>query len=204
MLFWKKKWKNLQKKEISDNPGAAFRYNNIGLNIAARIAEVVTKKRFDMLIKQKLFNPLGMRQITFSTLSAAPVNPSGGAKSTAADYTKFLQMLLNDGTYNGSVILSKSSVAEMRKIANTTDQVKYAPKSAVGFTYASGAWVLESVTGQATVLSSPGLFGTWPMVDYCRGYTALFFVKNYLGEQKADVYLAIKKIIDTQFANRCK
>lgn len=59
------------------------------------------KKRFDMLIKQRLFNPLGMRQTTFSTLDGSAVNPSGGAKSTASDYSRFLQMMLNNGIFNG-------------------------------------------------------------------------------------------------------
>jgi CubicO group peptidase (beta-lactamase class C family) len=165
-----------------------------------------------MLIKQRLFNPLGMRQSTFSTLDGSAVNPSGGAKSTAADYSRFLQMMLNNGIFNGQKILSEASVQEMKKIHANADKIKYAPKSAEGFEYALGSWVLtpgpsptalERGTAAATILSSPGLFGTWPMVDYCRGYTAIFFVKNFLGEQKADVYLEIKKLIDGHFKSNC-
>jgi CubicO group peptidase (beta-lactamase class C family) len=58
-LFERKKFNSLDeevtefaKKEIQDNPGIAFRYSNIGLNIAARVVEVVTKKKFDALIKR--------------------------------------------------------------------------------------------------------------------------------------------------------
>ena len=36
------------KKEIQSNPGTEFRYSNMGLNIAGRILEIVTKKKFDM------------------------------------------------------------------------------------------------------------------------------------------------------------
>jgi hypothetical protein len=46
--------------------------------------------------------------------------------------------------------------------------------------------------------ASPGLFGTWPMIDFCRGYAYIVFVKNLLGEARADAHLEIKKIIDKQ------
>ena len=56
-------------------------------------------------------------------------NPSGGAKSTADDYMKFLVMLMNKGKYNGKQILSEESVDEMMKIQTTPEQIKYAPKA---------------------------------------------------------------------------
>ena len=41
--------------EIRANPGTDFWYGNIGLNIAGRVLEVVSKKKFDLLIKQNYF-----------------------------------------------------------------------------------------------------------------------------------------------------
>jgi len=190
-------------KEIQNNPGEAFRYGNMGLNIAARVLEVVYKKKFDMLIKQKLFTPLSMRKTTFSTLDGSAPNPSGGAISTAEDYMKFLQMLLNHGRYNGQQILSTQSVNEMRKVMTTASQIKFTPRSAEGFMYASGSWVLESKDGKtASVLASPGLFGTWPLVDFDRNYACIFFVKNLLGEERADTYVELKQIIDKIITKR--
>ena len=190
--------------EIKTNPGTAFEYNEIGLNIAARVLEVVSKKRFDMLIKQKLFNPLGMRQTTFTATDGSAPNPSGGARSTAMDYMAFLKMLLNNGKHNGQQILSEASIAELRKIQTANLPMNDAPKAAAGFQYALGAWVLESNGGMATVLASPGLFGTWPAVDFCRKYAFLFFTKDLLGEQKRGVYEDLKKLTDTNFPNGCK
>jgi CubicO group peptidase (beta-lactamase class C family) len=188
-------------KEIQNNPGEAFRYGNIGLNIAGRVLEVVYKKKFEQLIRQKLLVPLGMRKTTFQTMDGSAPNPSGGAVSTAEDYLKFLQMVLNNGDYNGQKILSETAIAEMRKIQTTPAQIKHTPKSAEGFMYASGSWVLETNNDnkQATTLASPGLFGTWPMVDFSRGYACIFFVKSLLGEERTDAYLDIKKVIDPHF-----
>ncbi|MBK9660948.1 MAG: beta-lactamase family protein [Chitinophagaceae bacterium] len=215
-------------RDIRANPGTDFWYGNVGLNIAGRVLEVISKKKFDVLIKSKLFIPLGMAKTTFAELTGGPVNPSGGAKSTADDYMKFLVMLLNNGKHNGVQILSENSVDEMRKVQNRTVQIMYAPKSAEGYLYASGSWVIaykdstidagtkksmtavpplpESRTREisvATSLASPGLFGTWPMIDYCRGYVYIVFVKNLLGEERADAHRQLKKIVDEQFPTAC-
>ncbi len=217
-------------QSIRANAGTDFWYGNIGLNIAGRILEVISRKKFEILIRTKLFMPLGMTKTTFAEVGGGPVNPSGGAKSTADDYMKFLVMLLNKGKYNGVQILSESAVNEMRIVRNTVDQVAYAPKSAEGFKYASGSWAIEEMvftevikdnktpvktvvppmpgttvkkTVIATTLASPGLFGTWPMIDFCRGYAYIVFVKNLLGEERANVHLDLKKIADKQMKDNC-
>lgn len=208
-------------REIRANPGTDFWYGNIGLNIAGRVLEVISKKKFELLIKEKLFTPLGMTRTTFNDPKGYPVNPSGGAQSTADDYMKFLVMLLNKGKYNGQQILSENAINEMMKVKDTPEQIKYAPKAAEGYTYALGSWVVEAQTLYdnpsgpvppniirektiATSLASPGLFGTWPMIDFCRGYTYIVFVKNLLGEQRAEVHKDLKKIIDKQISSDCR
>lgn len=190
--------------EIKTNPGTAFSYSDIGLNIAGRVLEVISKKRFDLLIKQKLFNPLGMRQTTFTNLNGTAPNPSGGARSTALDYMAFLKMLLNGGKYNGQQILSEASVMELRKIQTASLPMNEVPKAAVDFQYALGAWVLESNGNTANVLASPGLFGTWPAVDFCRHYAFVFFTKDLLSEQKRELYEELKKLTDANFSNGCQ
>lgn len=218
-------------QSIRANAGTDFWYGNIGLNIAGRVLEVISKRKFEILIRTKLFSPLGMTKSTFAEVGGGPVNPSGGAKSTADDYMKFLVMLLNKGKHNGVQILSESSVNEMMKPQNTLEQIAYAPKSAEGYKYASGSWVIEEMIFNevnknenpikkqavttppgditikknyyATALASPGLFGTWPMIDYCRGYAYIVFVKNFLGEEKADLHIELKKIVDTEMKSVC-
>lgn len=190
---------DFMKREIRAKPGTDFWYGNIGLNIAGRVLEIISKKKFEVLIKTKLFIPLGMTKTSFNAPVGQAVNPSGGAVSTADDYMKFLVMLLNKGKFNGQQILSEKSVNEMMKTQNTKSQVRFAPRSAEGYTYALGSWVMEE-----NAFASPGLFGTWPMLDYCRGYAYIVFVKNLLGEERADVHRELKKIIDKQMEKKCK
>ena len=57
--------------------------------------------------------------------------------------------------------------------------------------------------GNSTVVSCPGLFGSWPYIDKCRNYACIFFTKSLLGEQKKDFYLALKNTIDQQINAAC-
>ena len=210
-LLERKKFSSLEEevnafaaRDIRANPGTDFWYGNVGLNIAGRVLEVISKKKFDVLIKTKLFTPLGMTKTTFADLTGGPVNPSGGAKSTADDYMKFLVLLLNKGKYNGVQLLSENAVNQLLQVQDKTEQIKYAPIAAAGFTYALGSWAIEQKNNIAKTLACPGLFGTWPMIDFCRGYAYIVFVKNLFGEERAETHRELKKIIDKQIVSSCK
>ena len=191
-------------KEISNNPGKEFAYGPSGLNLAARVAEIVTKKSFDRLVQEKITRPLKMRATNFNNDNGGAPNPSGGAVSSALDYMNFLIMILNKGVFEGKRILSEEALAEMQKNHFPGLPVKYTPKATEGFEYGLGEWIQEvDANGNATVLSSPGLFGTWPYVDKCRNYAAIVFVKTILSEQKKDFYLQFKDLVD-EVVGECK
>jgi CubicO group peptidase (beta-lactamase class C family) len=46
-------------------PGTRYQYSNAGLNTAARIIEVVTKMPYEEFMRQRLFEPLEMKDTTF-------------------------------------------------------------------------------------------------------------------------------------------
>ena len=188
----------ISRHDIVAKPGTEFFYSSVGLNIAGRILECISTKPFERLALDRLFRPLGMKNSTFAGLKAT--NPSGSAKSTATDYMNFQVMILNKGMYNGKRILSEKAIADMQEIQTKNATVKYAPKTAEGYPYACGEWVLGTdASGKSTVVSSPGLFGTWPMVDYPHGYACIFFVKTLLGsEQKKEVYQALMNAVNEQ------
>ncbi len=194
------------KKEIAANPGTSFFYGGIGLNIAGRVLEVISKKKFDVLAKQRIFLPLNMKNSSFAPEDYDhAVNPSGGAISTAADYMNFLTMILEKGTFMGKRILSEAAIKEMQSIQTKKSIKTYIPKVAEGYEYGLGEWIEETdESGNATVISSPGLFGTWPYVDKCRNYACILFIKSILGDQKKDLHLELKKLIDKQLVSHCK
>jgi len=184
-------------KEISNNAGTEFHYGGIGLNIAGRVLEVISKKAFERLITEKLLRPLKMRATTFVDDNGYAPNPSGGAKSTANDYMNFLSMILNKGMFEGKQILSAKAIEEMQTPQFTSLPVKFTPKVAEGYHYGLGEWIQEEdASGKSTVVSCPGLFGTWPYVDKCRNYAAILFVKTLLGEQKKEIMMQFKGAVD--------
>jgi CubicO group peptidase (beta-lactamase class C family) len=210
-LFGRKKYASLEeevedfasKKEIQSNPGLEFRYSNVGLNILGRIMEVIGKRGFEQLMQERITRPLMMRNTSFSSFNA--VNPASGAVSSANDYMNFLSMLLNKGMFNGKRILSEQAITDMQTVRTTPPMMKSVPKGIEGYSYGLGQWILEAdEKNVGTVVVGPGLSGTWPMIDKCRGYAFLIFTKGDLGEEKKNIYMDIKASIDEQIASTCK
>ena len=188
------------KKEIQNNAGEVFRYNQMGPTIAARVVEVVTKKKFDQLMRQRIFAPLVMRNTNFTTDDGTVGSPSTGAKTSVADFTKFLQMLLNGGTLGGKKILSPEAIAEMRKIQVARELVKSSAKGMENYMHALGVWSVDETAENAgstsSVLASPGFLGTWASVDFKKGYTIVVLPKTFTGEQRIENYLELKELLD--------
>lgn len=185
-------------REIRTNPGEDFWYGGIGAGIAGRVLEIVSKKRFDVLVKQKLFNPLTMRRTTFSTLDASATDPAEGALSTPDDYMQFLVMLLNKGKYKGRQIVTEESVNELMQLQTKPELMKSVPESMQGSGYALGSWVVGENNGKASAFACPSFSGTWPMIDYCRDYAYLLFVKKPDSDPKSKINLDFKGMIDQE------
>lgn len=124
---------------------------------------------------------------------------SGGAglSSTITDYAKFLQMMLNNGTYNGKQLISPATVRLM-----TTNQIGEVNQGdnkfglGFGITTAKGAAKLGVTEGS---YEWGGIFGTSYWVDPKEGIVALLYTQKYpnttggsLGDKfKAMVYQSV-------------
>ena len=120
-------------------PGTEWRYSALaGIETLGRIVEVVSGLTFDQFLKQRIFDPLGMKDTAFyQPEEKAPrianiytVSPGGlgkqetpgwlatktlfsgggGLWSTPEDYLQFAQMLVNGGELNGRRLLSPRTV----------------------------------------------------------------------------------------------
>ena len=193
------------KRDIVANPGMQFFYTNIGPNIVGRVLEIVSKKGFDRLMQERITRPLKMRGTTFYNEYGGAIDPSGGAKSTAGDYINFLSMLLNKGMFEGKQILAESSIEEIEKIQFPDLPVKFTPKSTEGWHYGLGTWIEETDSkGNSSVISCPNFEGTYPIIDKCRNYAAIFIVKSPVSEPKKEFFIQLKQIIDAQIPSTCQ
>jgi CubicO group peptidase (beta-lactamase class C family) len=202
-FFQKTKFETLEeevnsfaKREIKNNPGEVFYYNNIGTNIAARVVEVVSKRSFERLASERIFRPLGMKRTRFVS-EAGAINPFSGAESTAGDYLKFLAMLLNKGTLGTKKVLSPSSVDEMQKIQTGQAQILFVPKQTEGSSYGLGNWIMHNVHNG--MYASPALSGGWPYINTQKKYGAIIFGDARDKEDKKDVYLEIVNELESLF-----
>ena len=165
--------------------------------------EVISRKKFDGLMKQRLLNPLEMRRTTFTPADGSAINPSTGALTTADDFMHFLAMLLNKGKYKDKQVLSAESIDRLLLVQTTPALVSYSPAAAAGLNYALGGWAVKEKDGKAVVLASPDFAGTWPWVDFCRGYALLIFTNQPLDHEKAGLYHDLKRTLDKQMPASC-
>lgn len=186
--------------DIAAIAGTEFYYGNSGINIVGRVLEVISKRKtFDRLANEKIFRPLGMRKTSFMVETGA-VKPASGAVSTAADYSKFLAMLMNKGEFNGKQILSEKSIAEIHKVQTTNELIKFMPPIMKDASYGFGVFLEEN----GTVISCPSFTGIRPFIDTCRKYACVIFTTPSDKEPGNELYSKIKAVIDEQIVSSCR
>ncbi len=168
---------------LQRQPGAAWQYSR-STDVLGAVLEVVTGQSLGELLEQRIFGPLGMQDTAFHVppdkqhriaeplavdpdtgkpvslidLCVQPVGESGGGglASTAADYARFLQMMLNGGRLDGVRLVSRKTVAWMTadhlgRIATEGDLIP--PGHSFGLGYA--------VRTQAGIAPTPGSTGMY-------------------------------------------
>jgi CubicO group peptidase (beta-lactamase class C family) len=189
--------------DIATNPGTEFFYSSIGPNIAGRVLEIVSKKPFERLMRERITSPLKMRGTNFANENGGATDPSGGGESTANDYINFLSMLLNKGMFEGKRILSEKSVEEMETAQYATLPVRYIPKELQGAHFGLGTYITQSTSsGASAVLTCPNLLGSAPMIDKCRNYAAVLIVEKPKEENKP-LYQNLMNLISEQMGSGC-
>ena len=123
-------------------PGTLWRYSGLaGFDVLSRVVEIASGKPYDQFLRERLFDPLGMKDTGFAltpaiqsrlvTLyrrgqnglerlpdqnglsSATYFSGAGGLVSTAEDYAQFGTMLVNAGELNGKRYLSPRTIELM-------------------------------------------------------------------------------------------
>ena len=125
---------------LAFQPGTTWHYS-LAVDVLGRVVEAASGMRLADFLEERLFKPLRMTDSAFWVpsakaarlaetmekdrfanrgfplidVSAVPKNDSGGAGavSTASDYMRFSQMLLNGGILEGNRVLSRTTVRLM-------------------------------------------------------------------------------------------
>lgn len=181
---------SIAKMPMEGEPGKTFHYGNAGLQIAAAVIEKISGKKFETLFQERIAKPCGMENTTFG--KSVPL-AAGGARGTAMDYLHFLQMIFHKGMYDGKRVLSENSIASMQVNYAKDARIVYSPAAGAGWGYGFGEWVMSS---DGKELSSPGLFGSFPWVDYGKGYCGMLFTVNLRNRERAELYKGLREVVE--------
>ena len=183
----------LGKVPLEFQPGARWAYSaTAGFDILSRIVEVASGMTIDRFLKQRLFDPLEMKDTSYIVPAGNPrlvtlytrgpdglrpgPNPAfmngvyfsggGGLVSTAPDYAQFALMLAGGGELNGVRILSPRLVELMGSVF-TPDTLPGRPR---GESYGLSVRVVNDPVARNSFLSGgsfgwSGAFGTHFWVD---------------------------------------
>ena len=186
----------IAEQPMEGEPGKVFHYSSIGLQVADAVIEKISGKDFNTLFKERIALPCDMKNTDYGN-GKIPV-AAGGAFSTPEDYIHFLQMILQNGYYNGKQILSKESIIKMQKNYAKNARVAYTPAEAGNWGYGLGEWVMDDAVDRSNAVTSPGLFGSFPWVDNERQYAGFLFVFNLKNKGRGKIYKELKTIVDKE------
>lgn len=200
-------------------PGTAFDYGGLSMHIAGRIAEIASGTSepsgaaWDSLFARRLAQPLGMQHTDYETRFSvseglavgATNNPriGGGAVSTARDYARFLQMLMDEGVYGGQRVIAAQTVREMLSDQTGGATIVGSPYQndpmLANIRYGLGNW-LERVDAVGHVVdhSSQGAFGFSPWIDLEQNVVGVLSVKDRV-EHVSPIYRELKQRIRSAF-----
>ena len=190
---------------LAATPGEEFFYGGVSMHVGGRIAEVVSGKSWNDLFVERIATPLGMAQTDFFAYGpTGNPRPAGDAKSSADEYARFMQMLLQQGSFNGKQILSPSSVVEMHKDQTGAARIEYTiyenhrglDPNLLLARYGMGMWreKFDMNSGQLQEVSSQGYFGFTPWIDVERNLAGVISVQSRFSRIMPD-YLELKKEI---------
>jgi CubicO group peptidase (beta-lactamase class C family) len=216
----------LGRSALEFQPGSRWSYSpQAGFDTLGRIVEITSGMPFDQFLRQRVFDPLGMKDVSFyptETLEPRLVMPyqldpkgkmsknanpgsmqskvyfmgSGGLITTAEEYAKFAQMLDNGGELNGKRLLSPRTVAYMASV--------HAPDKLEGRTPGEGFGLSVRVVRDAVASGSrvsdgsfgwSGAYGTHFWVDQKEDLIAVMMIQTPVRDMRPEFENAVMQAI---------
>jgi CubicO group peptidase (beta-lactamase class C family) len=216
----------LGKSLLEFQPGSRWSYSpQAGFDTLGRIVEITSGMPFDQFLRQRVFDPLGMKDVSFYPTDAlAPrlvtayqidpkgkmsknANPgtmqskvyfmgSGGLITTAEEYAKLAQMLVNGGELNGKRLLSPRTVSYMASVHASDKLEGRTPGEGFGLSVrvvrdavASGSRVSDGSFGWS------GAYGTHFWVDQKEDLIAIMMIQTPVREMRPEFENAVMQAI---------
>ncbi|HJO10500.1 MAG TPA: serine hydrolase domain-containing protein [Gammaproteobacteria bacterium] len=205
-------------------PGSRWQYSPAtALDVIARIIEIESGIPFDEFVKERIFEPLGMNDtfwnvpeeyqdrlieiigadtappavaMLYDTSHSAYYSGSYGLKSTAGDYLRFEQMLVNGGELFGNRLLSPRTVRMMS--SNQTKDLFSNNVEGQGFGYTVATSENPIVANQRRAQGAfgwGGALGTRSWSDPEEELTAVIMIQQPVPQVQRDFENAVQQAI---------
>ncbi len=191
---------------LSASPGTQYIYSDVNFAALAHLAAVVSGRKMDDFLRERLYGPLGMRSTGYNlgrnALSrTAPNKPAGqgrigwvhdptaryiedgaaaggnaGLFSDVDDLARYARMLLNGGTWNGHRLFSQEAIRLM-----TTRQTAVAPRS-LGW----GVLYEKGDPSRVVAISHTGWTGTYMYVNFKHEVFVIYLTNRTHVHDEAD------------------
>ena len=206
---------------LAHQPGEVWEYS-WGADVLARVVEVASGEPFDEFLQTRIFDPLKMVDTGFfvpadklDRLVDAPggriprfdiskprklLSGGGGLASTALDYLRFCQMLLNGGELDGARILSPQAVAAMTAdampsgvhFAGSLVGPKYGTSWGLGFEIRTDP-ITSHAPGSVGSFRWSGAWGTYFWVDPAEKMAVVQMIQAAPGTA-GEAFVAIRRL----------
>jgi CubicO group peptidase (beta-lactamase class C family) len=202
----------LSRTPLLYQPGTRWEYG-LSTDVLGRVVEIVSGKSLGEVLAERVYRPLQMTDTTFLVpadkrariAQGLPTHPDTGAEfklvdptvprkfdcgggcavSTAGDYARFAQMLLNRGSLDGARVLSPRTVEFM-----TSDHLGAISRGSFaaspGYTWGLGVAVRQDkgiapIPGSPGDFYWPGAFATYWWADPKEELVVVFMTQSQLG-----------------------
>jgi len=207
----------LSRAPLLYQPGTRWEYG-LSTDVLGRVVEIAAGKPLGEVLAERIYRPLKMTDTTFLVSAdkrarlaqGLPTHPDTGAEiqlvdptvpkkfdcgggcavSTAGDYARFAQMLLNRGSLDGARVLSPRTVEFMT--ADHLGTISHGTGSAgwPGYTWGLGVAVRQDkgiapIPGSPGDFYWPGAFATYWWADPKEELVVVFMTQSPLGRHYA-------------------
>lgn len=168
-------------------PGTRFDYGGSHMQVAARMAEVVTGSNWNAIFRAQLADPLGLdAEVRYTTLPRQRIglsNPlaGGGLAASVDEYASLVEAALGAQSDVQGVAIDPDLAAAIFRSPYPEATRGMTPELAEvqNFGYGLGAWLECDTPGTGCdIASSAGLFGWMPWVDREAGYIGILAMEG--------------------------
>lgn len=153
---------------MAQKPGIVMAYSNLSFSILGILIEKVSGKTLENFAKEKIFNPIEMKNTSYldhlpPDLASMGFNGSkeiqmpkirdlaaGSISSSASEMSQFMKMILSKGAYRNNIVFKSSTLDQMYIQQN--ENALYDSSFKIGLTY----WISNKNNEEFTIVGHGG------------------------------------------------